>query len=449
MDNRVRIIKLGPVSTPNEAYTFEEAFGEYSEARGKGRARRKKRKLERIANRKEVRSARQAARAELQQERIAKRRSAQQARQEKRTLAGETRQQRRTGRLLSREERRNIRTQGELDRDALMQEAELASQDQGLDTEVSPDMGVPVDNSDSYMPEDSGSYAPQDTGSYVPEDTGSYMPEDTGYYAPEDTGYYAPEDSGYGTSYGSDESAYDYGSDDFGSDSFGSEGDYSEEGDYVGGGDYLAEYGDVDMPFDGIMGAEDRFSEFSEGMSIDPELQDTVNKLVWNKELISRLEKRRKNVGGDRKQAFSKQIILRKKRANELQSQLDGYCNVEGEYSGADGKIVAAKRRAQLAQAFRVAKRNRRRMIQPQVTPIEKELNPTISPNRIVVPAKSAFTGLNGIDLQDDFDAPAVREIMLGADGSKTSTISWTNVAIGLAVGAAAIWALKKYKIVK
>ena len=45
------IIKLG--GNPSDSNmvvrsaTFEEAFGDYSEARGKGRARRKKRKMER------------------------------------------------------------------------------------------------------------------------------------------------------------------------------------------------------------------------------------------------------------------------------------------------------------------------------------------------------------------------------------------------------------------
>ena len=55
------IITLGPSNgssmqpTTRVAATFEEAFGEFSEARGKGRAKRKKRKLERVENRKQVR----------------------------------------------------------------------------------------------------------------------------------------------------------------------------------------------------------------------------------------------------------------------------------------------------------------------------------------------------------------------------------------------------------
>jgi hypothetical protein len=449
MDNRVRVIKLVPVSQPSESVSFEDAFGEFSEARGRGRARRKKRKLERISNRKEVRSARQQARADLQQERIARRKAAQQARQEKRTSAGETRQQRRTGRVLARQERKNLRTQGQIDREAMLQEAELAAQEQDLDTSVEQDMG--------YTPEETGGYAPEETGGYVPEETGGYFPEETGGYAPEETGVYAPE-TGFGTedfgtynpTYTNSETPYEYGNEEIIPDAVGSEGTYSEEGDYIGGGDYLGELSDVEMPFDGVMGAEDRFSEFTDS-NIDPKIQDTVNKLVWNQELISRLEAKRNSLGGDKKQLISKKIIERKKRANELQSQLDGYCNVEGEYSGADGQKIAGKRRADIARARGIAMRSRlrKRVNQPLTTPVESELNPRISPNKIVIPGQSSFTGLNGLDLENDFDAPRVREIMLGVDGSKGSTISWTSVAIGLAVGVASIWAIKKFKLIK
>ena len=413
MDNRVRIIQLGPVDSPPQSYTFEDAFGEFSEARGSWRERRKKRILKRIADRKEIRKARIEARRELQQERIAKRTAAQQARQEKRTLAARARQERRTERKQARVNRR-----------AIGQEEDAAVQEQGLDTGVSPDMGgATVDSQDTGGATDS-----QDTG-------GATDSQDTG---------------ATDTNYGTEESSADYGQEEAAPESDGSEGAYSEEGDYAGGGDYLGEYDGGDVPFDGVLDTEDGFSEFADGITIDPKVQDTVDKLVWNKELVSRLEKQRNMVGGHRKQGLSKQIILRKKRANELLSQLDGYCNVEGEYSGADGKAIASKRRAEIAKAHRIAMmRRRRRVHKPLLTPVAKGLNPSISPNKIVVPAKSAFTGLNGLDLQDDFDAPNVRDIQLGADGSTTSKISWTSVAIGLAVGAAAIWALKKYKVVK
>lgn len=433
MENNVRIIRLGSVDSPSKAYSFEEAFGEYSEARGRGRARRKKRKLERIANRSEVRLARQAARQDLQQGRIQKRAEAQAARQAKRTAA-----------LEMRAERKGLRKLRRVERQAIGQEEELAAQDQGLDTGAAAETAVPEATASDY----DTTNVSQETG-YADET--SYDSNQGG----QAQGAYEPQNQGgYDANYTSAETPLDYGNEDIYPESVGSqdeyaeEGNYSEQGDYIGGGDYLGEYNDTDMPFDGVMGAEDRFSEFSDS-DIDPTIQDTVNKLVWNKELIKRLENKRNAVGGNSKQGFSKQIIARKKRLNELQSQLDGYCNVEGDYFNADGKIVAGKRRSDVARAYGIAMRKRKRMMSPNFTPVAKDLNAQIAPNRIVVPSTSGFTGLNGLDLQNDFDAPEVRDIMLGVDGSTSSKISWKSVALGLAVGVAAIYVARKYKWIK
>ena len=431
MDNRVRIIQLGPVETPNEAYSFEDAFGEFSEAGGRGRARRKQRKLERIENRREVKAARQAARAEKQQARISNRAARQATRQEKRTANAEMRQQRRTMRKGYRDERKGRKD-----------EAGVA--EQGLDTGVTADMGnvnggAPQGGQD--MGAQGGGY--QDQGGQ--DQGGGYQDQggqDQGYSDNVPTG--AADDSGaYDADYGSAEEAYDYGSED----STGGEGDYSDEGDYTGGDDYLGDYSDTDASFDGVMGAEDRYSEFSSNQ-IDPEIQDTVNKLVWNKELVNRLENERNRVGGDRKQGLSRQIIARKKRMNELQSSLDGYCNADGDFYGADGKRIANSRKAQVGRAYGLANKAMIQRGKPQFTPVAPGLRANISPNRIVVPASSA-TGINGLDLQADFDAPNAREIKLGVDGSTSSTISWKSVAIGVAVGALAIWAVRKYKLIK
>ena len=429
MDNRVRVIKLGPVNSANEAYSFEDAFGEYSEARGEGRAKRKQRKLERIQNRREVKAARQEARGEKQQARIGNRAARQASRQEKRTVNAELRQQRRSMRKSYRDERK-----GKKD--------EAGAQEQGLDTGVTSDMGNVNGGAPEGQPSSGGGQGGQDQGY---GDTGAQDQggQDQGYGdAP--TG--AADDSGsYDANYGSAEESYDYGDED----TSGDEGDYSDEGDYTGGGDYLDDYNDTEAPFDGVMGAEDRYSEF-DSSDIDPEIQDTVNKLVWNKELVNRLENERNRVGGDRKQGLSRQIIARKKRINELQSGLDGYCNADGDFYNADGKRIANNRKAQVGRAYGLANKAMITRGKAKVTPVARGLNANISPNRIVVPASAATgTGINGLDLQADFDAPNAREIKLGADGSGSSSISWKSVAIGVAVGALAIWAVRKYKLIK
>jgi hypothetical protein len=66
-----RIIKL--VDKPDNtgtAVTFEEAFGEQSELRGRGRARRQARRMDRITKRKERKSAKQSARQERKRTRV-------------------------------------------------------------------------------------------------------------------------------------------------------------------------------------------------------------------------------------------------------------------------------------------------------------------------------------------------------------------------------------------
>jgi len=65
-----RIITLvDPVETGG-AVTFEEAFGEQSELRGRGRARRQARRMDRITKRKERKAAKQSARQERKRTRV-------------------------------------------------------------------------------------------------------------------------------------------------------------------------------------------------------------------------------------------------------------------------------------------------------------------------------------------------------------------------------------------
>lgn len=63
------IVTLGPSDKLVGVCTFEEAFGEHSEFRGRGRARRHKRKMDRIKNRREEKAARQEIRKDQQEAR--------------------------------------------------------------------------------------------------------------------------------------------------------------------------------------------------------------------------------------------------------------------------------------------------------------------------------------------------------------------------------------------
>jgi hypothetical protein len=107
-------------------------------------------------------------------------------------------------------------------------------------------------------------------------------------------------------------------------------------------------------------------------------------------------------------------------------------------------------------------------------TPVDVDLKPEIMSNRIIVPAEesSSATGIIGLDEAGDYDAREL-DIQLGADGSgdldmrqpfslaegdfyyggdgtkSTRSINWTGVVLGIGAGALAIWAIRKYKLLK
>ena len=436
-----RIVTLGPVS--NTSVTFEEAFGEYSEARGKGRERRKKRKLERIENRREVKQARTEARDEVkgdrQDARISRRERRKSGRQAIRTEQSQSRQGRRTGRQAERQVRRTTRTEGRLGRKELRR-GTPENLDQGLDTATPEEMGGAGESTAYTQPETSQTYADETQGQdSISTPEGGY---EGGYESESSQGGY----QGGGYDAGPEEGA-PYEDEYYEEEPETGEGVYDEEGDYIGDeSGYLNDYqASDDFNFDGVMGAEDRFNEMTgpQSINVDSDVQDIANKLAWNQELVKRLEDKRK-VNPNRAQGISRQIIMRKKRMKDLKNELDDFSNADGTPE------ICAMRKQMVGRAWGIAKRNRLRKGQPDVVRVQKSLKPKFSKDKIVIPRTSNAegTGLNGLDLIDDFDAPRVREIYLGADGSK-SGISWGSVIIGAAVGVAAIWAIRKYKLLK
>jgi hypothetical protein len=202
--------------------------------------------------------------------------------------------------------------------------------------------------------------------------------------------------------------------------------------------------------------------------------------------------KRKRNSNPNQGQAISKRIIGHQKRVNELKSGIDSYLNFDDyeefdDYSDAnavsqkrtikkggrkknalgleDRKREKARRKRMCERAWRISQgkiknASNNPVVAPitattagNVIPVAANLNPAFSPDKIVVPNQmvsgvTGNTGLTGIDLQDDFDAPNAREIFIGVDGSKTK-VSWGSVLIGVGVGVAAIWAVKKYNLLK
>ena len=414
------IVTLGNSTSPT-ATSFTEAFGEYSEARGRGRARRQKRRMERITNRKTRRKARQDMRLDKKRSRV-------QARTERRQMRADSREQRRDQKAAGKRGR---------ERADLEQEREFA----------------PDETTEGSYEQDAG-YAPQ--GGY---DDGGYAPQGGGYA--EDQGDYAPQGGGYDDGgYAEDQGGYE------------EEGGYAEDGGYEEGG-YEDEGGyeesegfddDEDNDgFDGVMGTDNEMIDVPFSPQVSQNVADAAKRIEWNLELASRLKDKAKTNPSAK---INDAIAKCQNRVKELESSMDGYCNFEGDFtSDAEGKIEyqvrgrrkqfnnqeKRKRRSEV-RAARIAARKERNAIRRKsgLTPVQGILNPQMSQNIIVIPAKelgSNATGIIGLDNAMDYDANAI-EVKLGADGATTSKIPFKAIAIGLVAGAAVIFVLRKYKVI-
>lgn len=207
------IITLAP-DVQIEGVSFEEAFGEHSEARGKKRTERVKArqaaKRERIAARAETKVAKQEAKKAKKEARISRRQAAQQARMGKRQAAMEARQARRTTRKTLREERRAIGEEQEpLNQDGIVMgeapmmptpQMEMPQQEpQGFNEEPM------VETSEPQAGE--GGYAPQPTY-MTPPQRGTEYQEEVGMYGESDTET-GEEPLGDNSEYTDDESSFD------------------------------------------------------------------------------------------------------------------------------------------------------------------------------------------------------------------------------------------------
>jgi hypothetical protein len=451
----VRIVKLGPVSNGNEAVSFEDAFGYgvggYSYADGEGRAKRKARKLDRIGNRSEVKSARQdargartqgrqenredrvAGRQSVQAQRVAGRTELQLARKDKRLSKREMGTESRIGRRMERADLRQYRR--DLKNPSQVPSTQSGAEPTGVGSNVPSDAGATTSTGSGYAPTtQSGGYAPS-------TDSGSYDTQSGGY---------APStDSGYAQDGGASDDVYDQTLvDETAQDAY--EMGYQDANEDAGidveiGGD--ENYGD----FDGIMGAEDRYNELQDknDMPVHPQVQDLADKCIWNEMLIVNLKDKRKNATSN-PQEISKTILSRTKRLKDLKGELEDFANCCGNYSNADGspELIDTRKKV-VAHALRKARMKAMGQAPISKTEVSGGLKPQFGSNRIVVPASEPManaTGLNGLDLQNDFDAPDAREFYLGADGSFTKGIDLGSIAVGVLLTVGFIALNKKYK---
>ena len=248
--------------------TFEEAFGDYSDARGRGRAKRKARKLSRISNRREVKQARRGGR---QQDRLARRATRKGARQEMRSSQQEARQERKNVRSSGRQSRKDSKNVSEQDRENYNQDQE------NYRSSKEP---VEADSQDSG----SGS-GYQDSGSE------------------EEWGGNAPTDEGYGDSQSEDGSEQ-------------SDSEYSQE---------ESEFAD-----DSIFNFEGMDGKVVVTPLVKDNVYKLKNNLRAYNDLSDRRSLMERN--GDNTKGIDMQINNTRNRMSELKSCLDDYCNADGSH---------------------------------------------------------------------------------------------------------------------
>lgn len=428
-DAEATVVKLSP-NQGVVAVSFDEAFGEYSEARGDRRKRRYARKMERVQMKRELRKAKGEARGERQMDRQKRKTDRMSARQERKSLRSDARQARKTSRVSARQERRGMKALGRVQRKELsnaykepeLQEEEVAVEEQGYAQEPSraelPSRGGREEIEDDYTTEDS----------YVGEGEDRYNNEDDSLVENE----------------GGDEGVTD-------------EDSYSQEDDYVSD-----EAGD-DSSFNG---------EASGDASIDPRVKAAAMRVEWHRNKIEKLKRaidgmRVTNGAGQmRRVQMMREIGKHNQSMQNINSGLDEYAS-----SGADGENRAAMVNAARKKAYMARMAYKRKKM---VTPVQRQLKPEISPNRVVInPTSSADgatvnvgdlkmnddevgltggTGVIALDATNDEGAPETKIVDVNysnASGDGKGGNMVLKVAAGIAVGVAAIYLIKKYKLIK
>lgn len=405
---------------------FEEIFGEYSEARGRGRERKRNRKL----TKKETRRLNKLAR-------IKKRADAQKARQEKHTAHTEMAQARRLGRKGSRVQRKALGKEEEgLEEDGMENQVQEKEQAQPLNQE--------------------GDSAPDNQGNGEGE-----------YQTTQEGDVEAGEQEEQQTEEGSEEQGQ--GDEEVDAEVDGEQDQSDEDSGFTGssGINGVVEMSEEDKIWN------EYFSSASGRKKINPKVRMLSRRIEILKHKIKRAERK---VNKD-------QTHLNKLKARlaNMVNKLAGYAKFDGDYSDAKGgRSQVARRKAEVRHAKAEARQERKAVAKAEakltraekraetprairkanraekigVTEVEQGLNPDIQENEIVVPSEEVTgvdgnqTGLIGLDAINDADAPEVRVFDLNfsnASGDTKPKIDIKNVAIGIGVGVLAVYLIKKY----
>jgi hypothetical protein len=389
------IIKLDDtesVSFTNETDGTEDF---YSEAGGRGRARRQARRMTKISNKQERRSARKSNRQENRENRVT-------AKGRKKGIRTVDRMSRKTTRYDNRQSRK---------------------QDEPIDESRDFDTSQSMPSN-----QDAGAYIPQPSYS---EPQGQYSESSEQYTPPtqeyEDRGIASGSYNSPPPRYKSPSRSYQTNTSLYDEDTPREE---SEEEEY----DDAESFEEDTESFDGDADF-DVYNYDGVELPISDNIIDIADKIVWNDEYIKRLKS--KELDGDLDDAISNSIKDKKDRIQYLENEMEVYINADGDYT--ESKLEECRQaihnaRKKKRKAIRINRSAKGKFQGRQINPnkgstlIAKGIKSDISHNRIEVPSegKSNFSG----DNKDD-----------------KFKISLSSIAIGVAIGVVSYIALKKYKL--
>lgn len=399
-----------PATSVTKTATYDQAFlGEdFSDAKGKFRAKRKAKKLSKIADKQEVKQARKGGRQEA---RLARRTTRKTTRQDMRDSQQDRRQ--------TRQDTRDTRNQDRKSKRAEAKESRRPVEEEKLEEE----------EVDSTTIDPEADYSESEDNGYTDSES-----EDDGYSEEEEEDYSEEEDNGY-----SDQ-----------------DNSYSEEQ-------------------DSFAGEQSNFvSELTGDSKVSPMVDTICMKIEWNNEMISRLmaAKQKMATNGQDTSKVTDALGQKFDRVQQLEQKLENF-------SGANGMPNAQKQQA-VNQARNRARNMRMENVIPPVL-VTKMLNKgysksqiknwwnTTGKNKI---AKSSFVGTSddfgrGKQTEESVDvayweAPVYDNneaqpvsVELGSTTEKSSSfiggesINWKPILIGAVVGFVAIYAIRKYKLLK
>ena len=193
---------------------------------------------------------------------------------------------------------------------------------------------------------------------------------------------------------------------------------------------------------------------------VSPYVKETSQKLKNNAKAYRVLQSKRKNAIANQNRTEGLDNLLNRTRTRivELKSNLDDYCNADGN----PNEMKRRRREVNLALGRRLRKRQRVGQYAGSEVPVESDLNPEFGANRIEVPSASNFDAYSDLgrpvivdgqtmsdandytdDIYGDFE-PTTIEMQSSFDGSSSNKKTLMSIAIGVGVGALALYLAKR-----